>query len=101
MASAKKLASAKKRSSHAGERRVAASGAPMSPYAVTALKIFRKGVQAEFKRLAKRGVATVATVDGKPVRAVPRKVAGRYVLVVPAKGAYDRHGRSLSRSARH
>jgi hypothetical protein len=116
MALAKKRTSAGKRRGLSAEaRRVDASAsrvhaavvtrsgvtAPMSPYAIKVLKIFKKGVQAELKFLAKRGIATVATVDGRHVRAVPRKVAGRYVLVAPAEGMIsERRARPLSRSPR-
>jgi hypothetical protein len=74
------------------------SGA-MSPYARKALKVFRDGVQLEYKRLAKKGVATVATVDGRVVRAVPKKVNNRFVLVAPGKNISSKAGASFSAKA--
>jgi len=76
--------------------------AALSPYARKALKVFRDGVQSEYKRLAKKGVATVATVDGRVVRAVPKKVNNRFVLVSAGKNASSKAGaRTSARSASH
>lgn len=53
---------------------------PLSAYAKRALVAFRRGVQDEYADLARRGIATVATVQGHTIRAVPTRVGTRYTI---------------------
>lgn len=52
----------------------------MNAFLLSAVTAFDKAVQKELAVLAKKKVATVVLVDGKKIRAIPRKVNGRYVV---------------------
>lgn len=50
-----------------------------------ALTLFDSGVQKEYARLAKMGVATVVVRDGQLIKGIPHRVGGRFVVgEVPA-----------------
>jgi hypothetical protein len=66
--------------------------APVSPTARKALAAFRVGVRKELASLARRGIPTAATVNGKRVIGVPKKVGNRYVLV--PVNQHDENGRA-------
>lgn len=114
MATGRKSASSKKKVSAAKHKRASVQRA-LSPlvvipdaadwhpslYARKALRVFKKGVQKEFRQLARHGITTIATVDGYRVRGVPQNVDGKFVLVRPSKGvssdARDRSDAKLTR----
>lgn len=52
-----------------------------SPFGSQVLAVFARGVEQQLGVLARKRVPTVAIVDGKEVRGIPRKVNGKYVLV--------------------
>jgi hypothetical protein len=52
-------------------------------FASRALSVFNDGVQKEYARLARKGVATVVLRDGEVVTGIPRRVGGRFVVGEP------------------
>jgi hypothetical protein len=52
-------------------------------FASRALSVFNDGVQKEYARLARKGIATVVLRDGEVVTGVPRRVGGRFVVGKP------------------
>jgi hypothetical protein len=80
------LASGKRKSRRAASgrasdlRAIVAPDAKPSAYAREAVAAFREGVQKEYARLAKLGVATVVVRDGQLVTGIPHKVRGRFVV---------------------
>jgi hypothetical protein len=55
--------------------------APVSATARKALAAFRTGVQKELASLARKGIPTAATVNGRRVIGVPKKIGSTYVLI--------------------
>ena len=82
----KKRGATKKRSAKkTGSRRkiVIDESAKPGVFGARALSLFNDGVQREYARLARKGVATVVLRDGQIVTAVPRRVGGRFVVGEP------------------
>jgi hypothetical protein len=66
--------------------------ATLSPYGRNVLRAFRDGVQQAYARMATAGIAAAVVVDGKLVRAIPRREDGRFVVSEsPAKQPSSRH----------
>lgn len=72
---------------------IAAADSPMSEDAKRIVKVFRRGVQDQLAALAKRKVLAIATIDGHTVRAIPKKVGGRFVLVAQAEHTGTAHSK--------
>jgi hypothetical protein len=68
----------------------------VSPFATEALTLFKQGVRRQLAMLAKKGVSTVAVIDGAVVRGVPTRVGHLYVLEQPLKST-----RGKRRIAKH
>ena len=66
-----------------------------SVYAQEATQVFRKGVKGELADLARKGIETVARVNGGLVRGVPRKVARGFVLEKGQSALASSRGRRL------
>jgi hypothetical protein len=71
--------------------------APVSVTARKALAAFRTGVRKELASLARKGIPTAATVNGKRVVGVPKKTGSTYVLV-PVRARAKSHRTASKRS---
>jgi hypothetical protein len=58
--------------------------AKLSPYAKKAQRVFSAGVQDAYANMARLGVRATVIVDGKVIRAVPTRSAGRFVVREPS-----------------
>ena len=58
--------------------------AKLSSYAKKAQRVFSAGVQDAYANMARLGIPTTVIIDGKVIRAVPKRLGGRFVVREPS-----------------